>query len=161
MKAAIDVLSQGGITAPVAITKQNLELNTMLNLEIANRKIVGVLMGDAVPQLAIPKLIEYHKEGRCPFDKLVKFYKFEEINEAAADPNSGATIKPILIVNETYRQGDRFLFKIKDLSVISYRRKGCSRSFLLMGQLLFYLHLYVNYLTFVWLRHSLLSRHIV
>ena len=106
MKAAIDVLSQGGITAPVAITKQNLELNTALDLAMANRKIAGVLMGDAVPQLAIPKLIEYHKEGRFPFDKLVKFYKFEEINEAAADSNSGATIKPILIVDKTYRQGE-------------------------------------------------------
>ena len=105
MKAAIEVLSQGGVTAPVAITKQSLELNTTLDLALANRKIAGVLMGDAVPQLAIPKLIEYHKEGRFPFDKLVKFYKFEEINEASADSNSGATIKPILIVDETYRQG--------------------------------------------------------
>ena len=34
------------------------------------------------------------------------FYKFEEINEASADSNSGATIKPILIVDETYRQGE-------------------------------------------------------
>jgi len=108
MKASIDVLSQGGVTAPVAITKQNLELNTALDLALANRKIAGVLMGDAVPQLAIPKLIEYHKEGRFPFDKLVKFYKFEEINEACADSNSGATIKPILIVDETYRQGEPF-----------------------------------------------------
>ena len=105
MKAAIEVLSQGGVTAPVAITKQSLELNTTLDLALANRKIAGVLMGDAVPQLAIPKLIEYHKEGRFSFDKLVKFYKFEEINEASADSNSGATIKPILIVDETYRQG--------------------------------------------------------
>lgn len=105
MKAAIDVLSQGGVTAPVAITKQTLELNTALDLAIANRKIAGVLMGDAVPQLAIPKLIEYHKSGNFPFDKLVKFYRFDEINEASADSNSGATIKPILIVDETYREG--------------------------------------------------------
>jgi aryl-alcohol dehydrogenase len=35
-------------------------------------------------------------QGRFPFDKLVKFYALDEINEAAADSEKGGTIKPIL-----------------------------------------------------------------
>jgi len=35
-------------------------------------------------------------QGRLPFDRLVTFYDFDQINEAAADAESGATIKPIL-----------------------------------------------------------------
>ncbi|MFJ7954583.1 hypothetical protein ACIQZG_24085 [Lysinibacillus sp. NPDC096418] len=52
------------------------------------------------------QLIQYHKSGQFPFEKLVKFYKFEQINEASADSNNGSTIKPILIVDETYRSDE-------------------------------------------------------
>lgn len=104
MKAAIDVLAIGGVTAPVAVTPNSVELNTFMDLVLGNRKLVGILMGDAVPQLAVPKLIEYHKEGKFPYEKLMKFYKFSEINQATADSNSGETIKPVLIIDESYRK---------------------------------------------------------
>jgi aryl-alcohol dehydrogenase len=41
-------------------------------------------------------LIELHRQGRFPFDRLITFYTFDEINQAAADSESGAAIKPIL-----------------------------------------------------------------
>lgn len=106
MKASIDVLAIGGVSAPVAVTPNSIEFNTFMDLVMANRKLIGVLMGDAVPQITIPQLIQYHKEGKFPFDKLVKFYKFNEINQAAADSNSGHTIKPILIIDENYRKDE-------------------------------------------------------
>lgn len=106
MKASIDVLGVGGVAAPVAVTPNSVEMNTFMDLVIANRSVKGVLMGDSVPQMAIPKLIDFHKNGQFAFDKLIKFYKFEEINEASADSNSGKTIKPILIIDESYRAGE-------------------------------------------------------
>ncbi|WP_332649280.1 NAD(P)-dependent alcohol dehydrogenase [Lysinibacillus sp. 54212] len=103
MKAAIDVLAVGGITAPVAVTPNSIEIHTVLDLVFANRSIKGILMGDSVPQLEIPKLIGFYKAGQFSFDRLVQFYSFDQINEASADSNSGKTIKPILIIDETYR----------------------------------------------------------
>jgi Zn-dependent alcohol dehydrogenase len=44
----------------------------------------------------IPTLIELYRQGRFPFDRLVRFYRFDEINQAMADSESGVTIKPIL-----------------------------------------------------------------
>jgi aryl-alcohol dehydrogenase len=41
-------------------------------------------------------LIELYRQGRFPFDKLVKFYPFDQINEAVRDSESGVTLKPIL-----------------------------------------------------------------
>lgn len=110
MKASIEVLGIGGISAPVAVTRHSVEFNTFIDLVLANRKLAGVLMGDVVPQLAIPELIKFHKEGKFPFDKLVKFYSFSEINQAADDSNSGKTIKPILIVDEEYRKDEPLVF---------------------------------------------------
>lgn len=110
MKSSIEVLGIGGITAPIAVTPNSIEFNTFTDLVLSNRKLIGILMGDAVPQIAVPQLIQYHKEGKFPFDKLVKFYKFNEINQAAADSNSGQTIKPILIIDESYRKDEPLVF---------------------------------------------------
>jgi aryl-alcohol dehydrogenase len=41
-------------------------------------------------------LIELYRQGRFPFDRLVRFYDFEELNQAMAESESGITIKPIL-----------------------------------------------------------------
>jgi aryl-alcohol dehydrogenase len=60
------------------------------------RKTLGIIQGDAVPQRFIPKLIALYQAGQFPFDRLVKFYDFSEINEAMADAKHGDTIKPVL-----------------------------------------------------------------
>lgn len=60
------------------------------------RKVLSVIQGDAVPQRFIPYLIELYQEGRFPFDRLVSFYDFSDINQAIADANSGDVVKPVL-----------------------------------------------------------------
>lgn len=60
------------------------------------KSLVGCTEGDAVSKLFIPKLIEYYKQGRFPFDKLMKFYSFEDINQAFEDSGSGKVIKAVL-----------------------------------------------------------------
>jgi len=64
------------------------------------RKVLSVIQGDAVPQRFIPHLIRLHRDGRFPFDRLVKFYDFRDINQAIADSKSGKTIKPVLCIGE-------------------------------------------------------------
>jgi aryl-alcohol dehydrogenase len=60
------------------------------------RTVPGIVQGDAVPQLSIPELIEMHRSGKFPFDRLVRYYDFGDINQAFADARSGDAIKPIL-----------------------------------------------------------------
>lgn len=61
-----------------------------------NRTIMGVVEGDSIPKLFIPELIEYYKAGKMPFDRLIKFYPFEELQDAVDDMLSGKTIKPVI-----------------------------------------------------------------
>ena len=58
--------------------------------------IGGAIEGDSVPKLFIPQLIELWRQGRFPFDRLIQFYRFEDINLAAAESASGKTLKPVL-----------------------------------------------------------------
>jgi len=60
------------------------------------RRILSVIQGDAVPQKFIPHLIRLWQRGRFPFDRLITFYDFSEINRAIRDSRRGVTIKPVL-----------------------------------------------------------------
>jgi aryl-alcohol dehydrogenase len=63
------------------------------------RKSLSIVQGDAVPQHFIPKLIALYRHGHFPFDRLVKFYDFKNINRAIADSRRGSTVKPVLRVS--------------------------------------------------------------
>jgi aryl-alcohol dehydrogenase len=41
-------------------------------------------------------MIDMWREGDFPFDRLVKFYTLDQINEAMEDSEKGRVIKPIL-----------------------------------------------------------------
>lgn len=60
------------------------------------RKLVGIVEGSAYPDTMIPKLIKYFEDGKFPFDRLVEFYDFDQINQAIVDSEAGKTIKAIV-----------------------------------------------------------------
>ncbi|MEE6716815.1 NAD(P)-dependent alcohol dehydrogenase [Schleiferilactobacillus harbinensis] len=105
MEDSIKALAQGGTTATIAVTKHHIDVDTWNDLCVDDKKIVGVNMGDSIPQIDIPRLIKFYQMGMFDFDKTEKFYKFDQINEANADSRSGKTIKPVLIIDEDYVPG--------------------------------------------------------
>jgi aryl-alcohol dehydrogenase len=60
------------------------------------RRLMGIVEGESVPDVFIPTLIRLYQAGQFPFDRLVKFYPFEEINQAIHDSENGKAIKPIV-----------------------------------------------------------------
>ena len=64
------------------------------------RRSVGIIQGDAVSQRFIPKMIALYRSGRFPFDRLVRFYPFRQINRAIADARRGRTVKPVLRMDD-------------------------------------------------------------
>jgi aryl-alcohol dehydrogenase len=63
---------------------------------IQGKEIRGILEGESVPDIFIPQLIELNAQGRFPFEKLLKFYSLDQINQAARDSEKGDTIKPVI-----------------------------------------------------------------
>lgn len=56
----------------------------------------GSLSGNSIPQVFIPQLVEMWRQGRFPFDRMVKFFDFEQINDAVEQALSGEVLKPVL-----------------------------------------------------------------
>ncbi|MBC7946713.1 MAG: NAD(P)-dependent alcohol dehydrogenase [Chitinophagaceae bacterium] len=93
---ALEVLGPLGTAALIggapAGTKASIDMNTLL----AGHRLRGIVQGDAVSQIFIPRLIEFYRAGQFPIDKLIRYYDFKDINLAFADAKSGKTIKPVL-----------------------------------------------------------------
>jgi aryl-alcohol dehydrogenase len=68
----------------------------MFQILSGGRTVRGILGGDASPGLFIPLLIEYYRQGRLPFDRLIRFYPFQDIARAFADCEHGVTVKAVL-----------------------------------------------------------------
>ena len=97
LRQAIDALATRGtcgiVGAPALGTEASFDVNGVMT---TGKRIIGIIEGDSVPDLFIPALVELYMQGRFPFDKLVKFYTLDQINQAAEDSEKGITIKPII-----------------------------------------------------------------
>ncbi len=99
MKIKAAVTHNKGELFKIEEVEPEMNINVHEEIMAEGKTMVGVIEGDAVPQLFIPELVEYYKNGKFPFDKLVKFYDFAEINEAFEDSKNGSVIKPIVKIN--------------------------------------------------------------
>ena len=64
------------------------------------RRIVGVVEGGIDPRQFIPRLVDYYRAGKLPLEKLIHTYPFAEIDEAFHASETGAVIKPVLIMRD-------------------------------------------------------------
>jgi aryl-alcohol dehydrogenase len=99
LKTAVDVLAPLGTAALIGGAPQGTEAPIDMNNLLFGRTVRGIIQGDSIPQLFVPHLIEMYRAGDFPFDRLVRLYEFEDINQAVADTRSGITVKPILRVS--------------------------------------------------------------
>jgi aryl-alcohol dehydrogenase len=98
---AVQLLAPMGVAALIgaapAGTTATIDMNSLL---AGGRMLRGILQGDSVPQIFIPKLVELYRSGRFPIDRLVRTYKFADINQALADLVQGTAVKPVLLMDE-------------------------------------------------------------
>ena len=97
VKQAIDCVGPLGTCGLIANKgpTQSVPVN-ILGAMLRGRSVRGIVQGDSVPDIFIPRLVDFFMQGRFPLDRLVRFYAFEEIEQALLDLEHGVTIKPIL-----------------------------------------------------------------
>jgi aryl-alcohol dehydrogenase len=97
LRQAVDSTAPTGTTgvvgAPPFGSEVALDVNGILAL---GRTVRGIVEGDSVPPLFIPRLIELWQQGRFPIDRIMRFYDFDRIDDAVRDAEEGTTIKPVL-----------------------------------------------------------------
>ena len=60
----------------------------------------GTCEGELLSKAFIPQMVEWHKEGRFPVDRILSFYDFKDIDLALAGSASGKIIKAVLRISK-------------------------------------------------------------
>ncbi len=89
------VASLGPMGVCGLLSSDNLEINLGLG-----RRIYNIVAGESIPGIFIPQMIELYRQGRFPFDRLIRFYALSEINKAVEDAEQGTIVKPVLRIPE-------------------------------------------------------------
>ena len=95
---ALEALAMNGTAGFVAAPRGDWKPQ-MFAMLAGGKQLRGILGGDAHPGLFVPKLAEFWRQGRFPFDRLLTFYPFAEIARAFEDAHSGKAIKPVLLMD--------------------------------------------------------------
>ncbi len=93
--SAIDSVRPSGTVGLVGAATHDVVLGSAALA--SGKSLTGILEGDAVPKVLVPRLIELWRQGQFPFDRLIRAYPLADINTAESDAASGATIKPVLL----------------------------------------------------------------
>jgi aryl-alcohol dehydrogenase len=83
----------GLIGAPPFGTEVSLDINLMLAM---GRTLRGIVEGESIPDVFLPRLIELWRQGRFPVDRIMTHYSFADIDQAARDAEEGRVVKPVL-----------------------------------------------------------------
>ncbi len=94
---AIETLLPGGMLGmvggppPDAMLPAN--MMSMLGRGITTKYIIE---GDSDPKTFIPQMLAWYREGKFPFDRMIRKFAFEDINQAVHATETGEVIKPVL-----------------------------------------------------------------
>ncbi|NYF91551.1 NAD(P)-dependent alcohol dehydrogenase [Tunturiibacter empetritectus] len=95
--AAISALSSRGSCGLVGVSPPDDRISIApMEMVSFGKKLQGIVEGEVVPSVFIPQLIELYRQGRFPFDRLIRFYPFEEVNQAIYDSETGRAIKAVI-----------------------------------------------------------------
>lgn len=100
VQQAVAVLRSPGTCATLGL--QGPFNDTVINQGhlLMGRTLTGVIEGDADPHTFIPELVRLWQDGRFPFDRLVRSYPFEAINDALAAAADGSALKPVITFDD-------------------------------------------------------------
>ena len=96
LRQAVDCLRMTGVCGLIGVPTPGAQFTIDMFSILNGRTVRGIIMGDSAPEFFIPQLIELHRQGRFPFDRLVRYYTLDQINQAIADTERGDVIKPVL-----------------------------------------------------------------
>lgn len=93
---SVKALAHRGRSVLLGVYNPSGRLDIAVNDLAYGRSVSMSTEGDGDPQVLVPRLVALYRAGRFPFDKLVRFYDFADINQAVKDAESGEAIKPVV-----------------------------------------------------------------
>ena len=97
-RAAAQCLRMGGTYGTVAVPMSETLGFEPIEMLSKGARLQFILAGSATPRVLLPRLIHWYKQGRFPFDRLVKRFAFADINKAFEESAAGRVVKAVLLM---------------------------------------------------------------
>ena len=95
---AVEALLHNGTLGLLGFPKLDATLTlSMMSMFARGVGIKYMMEGDSDPHEFIPRLLGLYRGGKFPFDRLIKKFRFEDINAAMHAAESGEAVKPVLV----------------------------------------------------------------
>ena len=99
LKSAIAALAPAGTCVVIGVPAGVKAELDVLDMVARGLRVIGTNQGDAVPRNSLPRLIELHRRGRLPVEKIITEFAFEAINDAVAASHEGSVVKAVLTMD--------------------------------------------------------------
>jgi aryl-alcohol dehydrogenase len=97
--AVMGALAPKGVFGIVGISPPGTPLPGDVNTAMTyGHTVKGIIEGDSDPDVFLPELMAHWREGRLPFDRMIKTFPFAQINQAIAAQHHGDCIKVVLVM---------------------------------------------------------------
>jgi len=97
-REAVEALMPAGSCVLLGSARSGTEVSFDMAFLQFGRIVHGVIQGESQPKEFIPQLVDLLMQGKMPVDRMITSYDLADINRAAQDSASGATIKPVLLM---------------------------------------------------------------
>ncbi|WP_156680870.1 NAD(P)-dependent alcohol dehydrogenase [Sphingomonas profundi] len=96
LRQAVDALTVPGTCGVLGVAPCGAEVSLDITGLLSGRTVRGIIEGDSVPQVFIPRLVDLWRAGRFPFDRLITRYPLADIDRAIAESHAGGVLKAVL-----------------------------------------------------------------
>ncbi|KAJ4253836.1 hypothetical protein NW762_010231 [Fusarium torreyae] len=100
IQQALDMTSVLGKMVLLGMSGASVEVD-ITKFKMTGKTLLGSVQGDAIPSAYVPQMIQWYREGLFPIDRLVSFYRAEDVHKAFDDMKVGKAVKPIIVWEET------------------------------------------------------------
>ncbi|WP_168072251.1 NAD(P)-dependent alcohol dehydrogenase [Caulobacter sp. SSI4214] len=98
--AVMDTLASKGVFGIVGVSPRGSpppgDINRIMTFGYT---IKGIIEGDSDPDVFLPELMDHHRRGDLPFDRMITCFPFSQINEAIAAQHRGECVKVVLLMD--------------------------------------------------------------
>jgi aryl-alcohol dehydrogenase len=97
IRQAVDATRVGGTAVVSGAVAAGSEV-TLDGLGMILKNVKANIEGGSIPDVFIPRLVDFWQNGEFPFDRLIgKTYAHADVNQAIAGMESGEVIKPVIL----------------------------------------------------------------
>lgn len=96
MASAVRALAALGTAGVLGVAGLDADVRANAFELLKGRTVIGSVMGHEAPATLIPRVLDLHRRGRFPLERLVRTYPLTDIDAAVADSRAGKTVKAVL-----------------------------------------------------------------